>query len=518
MKRVFSNKIIFVFLLGFGLRFYACMNTPIVNPDGVQLIHQARAIYYGEWESITYCSLSYVSNYPFFIAGAYTIFHDWIIAARSISFLFGFSALIPLYFLLKRFFDDNISALCTLIFALIPVFVSRSGDVVRGPVYWFFLMLGLYFFVAQINNKSRIYLLFSNLSFLMATWARIEAILFVIVSCLYILLIEKERKLESLAIFVSPVFILILFSIFWALISDVSVNNIYRMRQILPKLSGTIDQYQGVRTSLRELATDHRDSILSNFLPKARNLLWLIALGTVVRYAVAAFFYPFFFIFIIGLGGIWERIKNDRRVLYLSLLSISGLVLLYIHVMHTWVMMYRFLAIAIIPSCIFAGFGLEKILRFLQARFGLKESAALIVVCLLILVSGLPKNLKPRETDKAIFRQIGEIIAKREGNHHVITVAAAPSTVHEWVSFYANLKYPGVFCARDSGTIGEDYSQFVKHLMENGIRYFLWEENRWPVEKIDFIHTQYRQDFKELGRWRHPDTERIILFEVIGSK
>jgi len=248
------------------------------------------------------------------------------------------------------------------------------------------------------------------------------------------------------------------------------------------------------------------------------SLLWLIALGTVVRYAVAAFFYPFFFIFIIGLGGIWERIKNDRRVLYLSLLSISGLVLLYIHVMHTWVMMYRFLAIAIIPSCIFAGFGLEKILRFLQARFGLKESAALIVVCLLILVSGLPKNLKPRETDKAIFRQIGEIIAKREGNHHVITVAAAPSTVHEWVSFYANLKYPGVFCARDSGTIGEDYSQFVKHLMENGIRYFLWEENRWPVEKIDFIHTQYRQDFKELGRWRHPDTERIILFEVIGSK
>jgi len=269
---------------------------------------------------------------------------------------------------------------------------------------------------------------------------------------------------------------------------------------------------------LKELATHHHDSILGDFLPKARNLIWLIALGFVVKYTVVAFFYPFFFIFVIGLGGIREKIKNDHRVFYFSLLVISGLSLLYIHIIDDWIMQYRFLAIVIFPSCIFLGFGLERILRFLQVRFALKESIALIVVALLILVSGLPKNLKARETDKAIFRQIGELIAKREGNHRVIKVAAASSKVHKWVSFYANLKYPGVFCAQDSGTIGEDYSQFVKHLIQNEIRYFLWEENRWPAEKIDFIHTQYRQDFKELGRWHHPDTERIILFEVIGSK
>ena len=518
MRHIFSHKVVFVFLLGFGLRLYACMNTPIVNPDGVQFIHQARAIYYGEWKSVTHCSVGYVSNYPFFVAGAYIIFHDWIIAARFISLFFGFAALIPLYFLLKRFFDDNISGLCTLIFALIPVFVGRSGDVLRGPVYWLFLMLGLYFFVAQIDNKSRIYLIFSNLSFLMATWARIEAILFIMVSCFYILFTQKEKKLERFAIFASPFVAIILIWISGVLISDVSVKDFYRTHEVLYKFTETIDRYQELETSLRELAARHRDSIVGEFLSKTRNLLWLVALGTVVRYVVATFFYPFFFIFLIGLGGIWERIKNDRGVLYLSFLSISALVLLYIHILQTWVMMYRFLAIVILPSCILAGFGLEKILRFLEARFRLKESAALTVVCLLILVSGLPKNLKPRETDKAIFRQIGEIIAKREGNHRVITVAAAPSTVHEWVSFYANLKYPGVFCARDSGTIGEDYGQFVKHLMENGIRYFLWEENRWPAEKIDFINTQYHQDFKELGRWHHPDTKRIILFEVIGSK
>ncbi len=517
-KHFFYNKIFFIFLLGFALRLYACMNTPVVNPDGVLYIQQARAIYYGEWKNITYESVNYVSNYPFFIAGAYTIFHNWVFAARFISLLFGFATLIPLHFLLKRFFDDNISTGCTLIFALIPLFVSRSGDVVRGPICWFFLMLGLYYFISQIGIKNRRYLLFSSLSFLMASWARIEALLLVIVSCLYILLIEKKRKLENFAIFISPVFILILFSLFWALISDVSGNRLYRVNEILPKISNSIDQYQGVRTSLRALVTDHRDSFLGNFLKKARNLVWLIALGTVIRYIVITFFYPFFFIFLFGLGGIWERIKNDHRVLYISLIFISGLVLLYIQLIDKWIMSQRFLAVVILPSCIFIGFGLEKILVFLRAKFGLKESAAFIVVCLLILASGLPNNLKLRETDKAVFRQIGEVIAKREGNRSVSKVAAVRSTAHKWVLFYANLKYQGFFSSRNSGIKFKNYNQLVTYMKQNRIKYFLWEEALWPLEKFDFIHTEWHQNFREIGHWHHPDTERIILFEVIDSK
>ena len=62
--------------------------------------------------------------------------------------------------LLKRFFDDRISTLGTLIFALIPFFVSRSVDVVRGPVYWFFLVLGLYFLVVHIDKGKNDQVLF----------------------------------------------------------------------------------------------------------------------------------------------------------------------------------------------------------------------------------------------------------------------------------------------------------------------------------------------------------------------
>ena len=96
---------------------------------------------------------------------------------------------------MKRFFDDRISTLGTLIFALIPFFVSRSVDVVRGPVYWFFLVLGLYFLVVHIDKGKRLFLFLSSMSFLMAVWARIEAVLFIIVSCFYLLVVEKEKFL-----------------------------------------------------------------------------------------------------------------------------------------------------------------------------------------------------------------------------------------------------------------------------------------------------------------------------------
>jgi hypothetical protein len=528
IKQIFSNKILLVLLLGFGIRLFACVNTFIVNPDGIQYIHQARAIYYGEWQDLTHCSVSYVSNLPFLIAGAYAVVRDWIIAARAASVLFGFAALIPLYFLLKRFFDENVSALCTLIYALIPIFVSRSAGVVRGPVYWFFSLLALYFFVSQIGqgqdidektyNRRWIYLASSNLSFLMATWARIEALLFIIVSGCYIVFTKQEKKIERLAFFVSPMVLIILVCLSGAAIFDVSVNEFHRGHEVLGKFSRPMDSYRELRASLKELAALHREDLLGEFLPKARNTIWLVAFGTLLNRALEAFFYPFFLVFFIGMVGSWQRIKSDTRVRYLFLLSVSGVVLLYMHVMETWVMMYRFLAIVIIPTCIFAGFGLEKIIRFVRSKFGLKESVALIVVTVLILVAGLPKNLKPKEADKAVFRQIGEMIAKREGNDRITTVAAAPSAVQQWVSFYANLNYPGAPCLRYPGTIGEDYRQFVEYLRQNNIKYFLWEENRWPVGTFDFIHAPYHQDFKELGRWRHRDTERVILFELTGAE
>ena len=135
--------IVTIFLFGTLLRFYACLRTYIINPDGTLYIHQARALFYGQWDQLTSCGLGYLSPFPVLVTLSYPIFNDWVSAARFVSLAFGSLSLIPLYFLLARFLQKDIRLLALLVFAVIPALVGRSADVIRDPVSWFFNLLAL---------------------------------------------------------------------------------------------------------------------------------------------------------------------------------------------------------------------------------------------------------------------------------------------------------------------------------------------------------------------------------------
>ena len=509
---------ILIILLGFAIRLFSFHYTYIINPDGVLYIHQARAIYYDLKDSIRTCSMGYLSNYSILIVLAYKIFGDWVVAAKSVSLFFGTITLVPVYFLLNRFFKKEISLIATLIFALIPVLVDKSVDVVRDPVYWFFSVLGLYLFVSQIEKRNYLYLMLSSLCFLMAAWARIEAILFVLVSFLCILFVRQDRKIQRASIFAIPVVLVVLLGMFGLMISDMSVDDLHRGYEIKTKFSAPVIEYKNLRHTLAELRNQSLDENLSAFLHKAKNLVWLVGLGTLFRYVVRAYFYPFFLILIIGLGGVWGKIKEDKRILYLASIAAFALLLLYVHVLQTWMMFNRFIAIFILPSFIFIGFGLEKIIVFLRSRFHLKESVVLSILCLLIVACSLPKNLKPREADKLVFKKIGEFIANREGNNKEIQIVTSLHSIR-WISFYANLDYKGAPCPQKNSDfkdiVGKSYGEFVQNLKRRGIRYFLWEEKHWPRYRFDFINRKNLKDFLSLGHWRHPDTGQLILFRVV---
>ena len=508
---------ILIILFGFAIRLFSFYCTHIINPDGVLYIHQARAIYYGLKDSVLTCSMGFLSNYSIIIVFAYQIFGDWEVAAKSVSLFFGTLTLVPLYFLLDRFLRKEITLMATLIFALTPVFVDKSVDVVRDPVYWFFSVLGLYFFVSQIEKRNYLYLILSSFCFLMAAWARIEAILFILVSFIHILFVRQDRKIKKASFFAIPVVFVLLLGVFGLMIFNISVNDFHRGYEVTTKLSASVNEYKNLREGLAELMNQPLGGNLPAFLHKARHLVWLIAFGTLFKYAVAAFFYPFFFIFIIGLGGIWKRIKEDRRILYLALIAASSLVLLYLHVLQTWMMFTRFWAIFILPFFIVIGFGLERIIVFLRSKFGLRESIVLSILCLLILTCSLPKNLKQRETDKLVFKEIGELIAKREGNSRAIPIAAPHSI--RWISFYANVRYKGAICPEKNydieNIIGKNYGEFVKNLKRRGIKYFLWEEKHWPKKSTYLKNSGNIKNFIKLGTWSHPDTGILILFKVI---
>jgi hypothetical protein len=509
---------IFVICLAFALRLFSFLFTAVINQDGVLYIHQARAIYYGLWDSIIGCGIGYLSNYSIFIVGAYAVVRDWVIAAKSVSILFGTLTLVPLYLLLREFFRKQIVFSACFAFALIPVFVDKSVDVVRDPVYWFFLVFGLYFFVAQIGKRNRLYLILSSILLLMAAWARVEAVLFITVTFIYLVFSREERKAERLSLFAIPITAAILLCIAGSIIFNTDVDDLLHINEITDRISSPLFQYSNLRAELSELMNQPPGSTVPGFLHKARNLAWLIALGTIVKYTITAYFYPFFLLVMIGLAGIWAKVKQDQRVLYLLVLSSSALILLYIQVLQTWMIFNRFFALFILPSFILIGFGLERTIDFLQSKFKLREYIAITIVCLLMLACALPKSLNPRETDKLVFKEIGEIIAKREGNMQEIKVSTSLPIIR-WISFYTNLGYEGAPCPErnydlvDSSHWG--YDTFVGKLKGRGIQYVLWDERHWPKRSLEFMSTQGSKDFIRVGTWSHPDTGKLILFKVI---
>jgi 4-amino-4-deoxy-L-arabinose transferase-like glycosyltransferase len=526
--RVGAGGIVLIFILGLVIRLFACQHTYIVNPDGVYYIHQARAIYYGEWNSLTSCALTFVSIYPFFVAAAYALFHEWVVAAQFVSLLFGSMTLVPFYLLCRRFFDRDISTLTSLVFALLPFFVAGSAEAVRDPVCWFFLTLGLCFFIELDQRNDRLALLLSCLSFIMASWARIESALFIMVSFIYLLAVPQEGRIRKAAFFALPL-IGALSLIFCAVVFlDKPLMHILRLHDIVDKLSAPFIAYEALRAGLvelrlAELMRQPLEAVMPHFLHKARNMVWLVGLGTLIKYMIRAYFYFFFILFLLGLGGVWRRLREDRRIAYLSLLSLSAFILFYLHVIQTWMMFDRFWAIFMLPAFVVIGFGVQKTVLIMKSKCRLKTSTALFIACLLILICALPKDLKGREADKIVYKQMGEFIAEREGSDREIRILKSLRTPN-WISFYANLNYEGAACPTTNfdmeaipfeETVFKDYDAFVRYLKKGGITYFLWEEKAWPACGFNFLDRKRPDHLKEIGAWHHPDTGRVILYKVV---
>ncbi len=512
--------LLIVLLIAFILRLFACLATPVINPDGALYIHQARAIHYGEWKSLTSCGLNYISNYPILIAGVYYIVQNWIVTARMISCGFGLAAMIPLWLIARRFFEERISILLTLIFAVTPMFVSSSADIIRDPIAWFFILCGIYGFILGTDRNSFGLLAIACLSFIMAAWARIEALLFPIISVIYLAYFDEE-KIRKIIMFLSPILFMGAAVFIIAVFSGSAVNKLHRIGEVPEKIIGPFVQYQELRKELKEASLQYHNERLGFFLTEARSGIWLVAVSTLINRIPEAFFHPFFLIAIIGIIWIKERLGEELWVIYFIMLAVSAILLLYLHILHKWIAEYRFFAILIFPSLIFTGLGLEKILNYFALRFPDKEMQIFVIVALLIVLSVLPKNLSIRDGDKLIFKEIGQYIANYEKSKQEIPISASAHT-QRWVSFYANLSYEGAPCPESLPEycwefFPNDDEGFMRQLREKHIRYLLWVEKHWSSHRFDFFKSPYYKDFRILKRWRHQDTGEMILFRFIGD-
>lgn len=516
-----STPIAWVLVGGFLVRLYAAAMRTIIGPDGAQYIHQASVLFNHEWSGLFSCNLNYLSPLPIFIAAAYAVCRDWIVAGLTINVLFGWATLLPLYHVLRRFFERGVCMLTVLIYALIPVLVDNSGNVMRGAMFWFFLTLGMLFFIRQWDDNAqasrfRFDLLASLLFFLLATWCRIEGVVFLAAPSVFLIFARTDRKLQRCFIFIMPMVVLSLTVIGAAVISGADLQTHLRLKKVFLEITQVSSNYRALDSWIKSMYAQHA-GFYGEFLRRSREILPFIPLVVVFQNMLEGVFYPFVFIFFAGFFGIRKRCRQNRLMTYFVWQSLAGFVVLYIHTFQTWIVTYRFLAVLIFPGCIFMAAGVEKAVHYLQNRRQWPLAKATAGLSIALIIFGLPKNLIPRESDQAVFRQAARVLSRQ-----VISDPSAPiagykrSRALEWVNLYAHRDTQVIPCTQSlEHAVSSDYGQFVANLDMAGIRYVLYEKRFWPHKVLDLPSTPYQEDFRLLGQWQHHNDQRVMLFERI---
>ena len=480
-------------VLGFLLRMYAFTNSPVINPDGVHYINQAKAILAGNWDLAKNCGFDFISLYHVLIPVLYKIFGDWIIAAKSVSLFFGTAAIIPFYLMMRQLFRGKVAAVASFGFAIHPFLVARSIELIKDPIFWFFALLGMSFVATAFTKRNKThFLLFSSISFLLAGMARLEILTFFAGTIMYILLFEDAKK-QKILLFCLPAL-----SFVCLIITSV----------LLFKSNDLGTSYLSPR--IHHFLLIFSDNPIDIDIQKT--FFTFSKLISRTMYALSPAFLPFF------LAGFWsakKKVRGETVFWYFIINSLLALVTLYFFFLKTGIMPPRYTISAILPGSVFVCFGIEKSLQYLKNK-GIQERSALIFICAYMVAAALFSQNLHQRTDKTMYKNIGKYIASLEKDRKVVILSADSRTM-----FYANLNAVETECISPllhyKDLMKIQYQDMVSSLRNNKVNYFIWEEKIWKDAGYDFLSTVRPEDMKEIMRW-DSGTGRLIAFKIMDQK
>ena len=513
------RNMILVLLAGLAVRCVALANTYIVNQDGPLYIYQAQAVYMGDIGALTECGgLHSLTGYPLLIAGFYPLIGDWIVSARIVSLLFGTAMLLPIYLMARRLFADPTASVVTLLYALMPMFVGRSADVVRDPVFWCFAATGLWLFIEELEENGGYRTALAAAAFCLAFWTRVEGLVFLLMSPLYVAVAAPRNRIRKLLLFSAPLVLIVAAVAVVGAVGKLGVGDLFRFGDIVKKPVELVAGYGALQNRLQGLADYATQTDLYSFLSVAKDHIWVVALGAVIVHTAEAFFFPYLLLFLLpGAAPFFSRAKREPVYRYLALLMVASFLALTVHLIHVWMIDNRFSSILILPGFAMFGLGIERLQTWMAGRFAMTRRSVVILMLIYICAAGLFIDLRSREKDKAVFVEIGRTIAAQKKDGQLVTVATSKAT-QRWISFYANRgiieKDCGFSCKSCYEKWPADYASFRRTLKRKGGDFFLYEQKRWPKGRFPVQKLAERKSFAEIGRWHHPDTGTMILYRM----
>lgn len=165
-----KKRLLFIILALFGLalgvRWVAIIQNYVIANDATLYIKSAKLYSVGAYtEGFNAFPRS---TLPLFIAIAQRLIGDWVRAGQWVSAFWGALAVIPLYLLARRIFDEKIAIVSSIFYMICPSLVRNSAEVLRETPFIFFYITALWLGYKAIKEERLMLMILSGVFILLS--------------------------------------------------------------------------------------------------------------------------------------------------------------------------------------------------------------------------------------------------------------------------------------------------------------------------------------------------------------
>jgi len=412
-----KNGFIFTLCISAALKTIVALFNKPFNSDGVLYISAAQHFATGHFKDGL--ELFPMPLYSLIITVVHFLVPNWEVAAKLISISSVVLATIPLYLLTTELFNRKAAFWACLAFAISPLPNDWAVDVVRGPIFVFFVLWAVYFAQNAIVSKRPIFFFLTALFSCFSLFLRIEGVIiipffFFFTMCL-ILIKRGERASLLKGLLTWMAFLVILAGISF-LVMNMSGVSFNRFDEVAEKTGnmlkmGFLDNYHLIYDQLKDMEKlSPFPYQRQNLAETARHFMWVIYLLGLLQIFVKVLF-P---LFIIPLFWAYRH-PFERRQVFIFALVCFYLLMIYYTLIDRDFMQRRFLFAPVSLAYPWVGLGMERMFDRLKSSSMPKVYFAVFIA--IFFVSPVFKCVNSVAKADNVLRKSGKWLAANEMFH-----------------------------------------------------------------------------------------------------
>jgi len=377
----------------------------VINFDGVRYISAAKQFAVGHFrEGLAMYPMPF---YPSLIGFVHYFVPNWLIAARLISLLSLVLVVIPLYMLIRDLFNRRAAFWGCLMFALSPLSMSLTTEVMREPIFALFFVWAVYFAQKAIYSKRVVNLLAAAVFAWASMLCRLEGIVLLPVYLVTLVGLAIIKRTE-MKIYLRHAFI-------WFVVAVCLLITISAMGKAATIVTGRygeygdqaegflefkiLDHYRHIHAELERMEEASPHGWCQNFAGTAKRFIGTIYLLGLLQHLVQALFVvnmiPLFW-------GLRRSPLHETHV-FVLILAFSYLAGIYYFFVQNDFLVQRFLLVPALLLYAWVGMGIGAMLDFVR-RLGYGELLSGVLVTVLLLSPANKFNHLYKKSDDSVVR------------------------------------------------------------------------------------------------------------------